>query len=74
MILLLLSSCATGAAEAPRYAQIPLKTISAADQKAMADRIVAACGSPVPRCAPGSAEQHELDYVELRAAVKAAHP
>ncbi len=69
-----LASCTTAEREAPRLVGVPLAPWSAADQ-AMAEReIIKACGSQPVRC-PGSAvlERATLDYVKLRALVRAAN-
>jgi hypothetical protein len=68
---MLLSGCETVAPNAARFSSVPLKVYSKDEQAHMAKRIAEICGDP-PACSPGTAESWILDYIQLRAMVRAA--
>ena len=74
MTTLLLSSCGTAGPDAKRLVGVSLPLWSAAEQAAAERAITKVCGTAPVRC-PGSAvlERAVLDYVKLRAMVRAAN-
>lgn len=72
LIGLLLAGCATAEPEAGGFAPVPLPEFTQAQQQAAFRAIIATCGPQID-CPPGAIlERSVLDYVKLRAEVRAA--
>lgn len=72
LTLLLLASCSTAADRATAYVGVPLASWSVQDQKRAGELIAQRCGNP-PLCpADAVLERATLEFVKLRALVRAA--